>query len=78
MDVGRGDGPPLFSPDSSRVISGSFDKTIRVWQVVPDQERRIARRIASLCSGADSGVIGTRSVLKDVTLRMKRIMFRDA
>ena len=32
----------LFSPDGSKVITGSFDKRVRVWPIRPAAEARLA------------------------------------
>jgi WD40 repeat protein len=61
----------LFSQDGTKVLSGSYDKTVRVWRLFWWMERR-AR---ALCAGlvVDERTDFDRDGLREVVRRMKRL-----
>ena len=65
----------LFSPDGSKVITGSIDKTVRVWPIRPAAESRLAS-LLHLVNPAKQLYEG-EEVARIVWNRVKRILFTE-
>ena len=65
----------LFTPDGSKVITGSYDKTVRVWPVRPAAEARLASLIY-LIDPAKQLYEG-EEVAQLLGERVKRILFAE-
>ncbi len=61
----------LFIQDGTKVLSGSSDKTVRVWRIF----WRMERRTRALCAGlvVDDRTDFDRDGLREVVRRMKRL-----
>jgi WD40 repeat protein len=61
----------LFSRDGTKVLLGSWDKTVRVWRLFWPMERRVRGLMGGLEVGVDD--LETKEVCCEIVWRMKRL-----